>query len=138
PREPGVGVRRAQERRVEHPRERHVVDVARLAPQEPRVLPPPHRRAEIPGSHRASSTRLYIGEAAAARSTACGAPSFFIGACARQRGTRKDGGGRLSRAGEALCCTRASGYRQLRGKASKSGPQGRRTELAAAIRFRSV
>src|SRR2546427_5958720 len=55
-------VRRAQERRVEHPREGHVVDIARLAPQEPRVLPPPHRRAEILRSHRGvpdrKSTRL--------------------------------------------------------------------------------
>src|SRR2546422_826465 len=81
PREPGVGVRRAQERRVEHPRERHVVDVARLAPQEPRVLPPPHRRAEILRSHRASSRRLYTGFPVAA-------------ACAMLPATMSEGGSR--------------------------------------------
>src|SRR5213593_3388784 len=97
PREPGVGVRRAQERRVEHPRERHVVDVARLAPQEPRVLPPPHRRAEIPGSHRASSTRLYIDHAGVDESSTCRRPPLNFRTCASQRGTAKDSGGRVSR-----------------------------------------
>src|SRR5439155_14201453 len=61
--DPRVGVGRAEERRVEHPRELHVVDVARLAPQEARILSPLDRRAEIFRAHQvlnSSPARDYI------------------------------------------------------------------------------
>jgi hypothetical protein len=46
PHDSRVSVRRAEERRVEHARQDHVVDEAPLAPKKSRVLPPLHRRAE--------------------------------------------------------------------------------------------
>src|SRR6266513_2211760 len=69
PRDAGVGVGRADERRVKHGGERHVVDEPALAAQKPRVLAPLHRRAEVLRAHQPSpaKARLYTTTAAAGR-----------------------------------------------------------------------
>src|SRR4029453_1151439 len=51
PDDPRMGVRRAQERRVELSGQDDVGDEARLPAQEPRILPSTHRRPEVLRAH---------------------------------------------------------------------------------------
>ena len=53
PGDPGVGVRRAEERGVEQARQGDVVDEAALAAQESWILPPPDGGAEVLRAHEA-------------------------------------------------------------------------------------